>query len=98
MKQMMVEEDIALLEHRLTSTQSQIVETSATTCSLSNEIKRLQVLKKDIIHQAIITSRGIAENLNTMIQIEKNKFSSKNRFIESTWEWQKMVFDAIEIR
>jgi len=77
---------------------NEIVETSATTCSLSNEIKRLQVLKKDIIHQDIITSRGIAENLNTMIQIEKNKFSSKNRFMESTWEWQKMVFDAIEIR
>jgi hypothetical protein len=91
MKQMLIEEDIALLEHRLTSTQSQsqsasnlvgrmiddiditlknsneTVEISPTIGFFSNEIKRLQVLKRDIIHLAIITSRGMAENFNTII-------------------------------
>jgi hypothetical protein len=120
MNQMMIEEVIALLEHRLTSTQSQsasnlvghmiadidtilknsneTVKTSPTTCTLSNEIKRLQVMRRDIIHQTIIASRRMAENLKTMIQIEQNKFSLKNRFIECTSEWQKMVLNAIEIR
>ena len=73
MQQMMIEEDIALLERRLTSTtQSQLTsnligrmiddiniilnnnstkinEISPMNCSLPNEIKRLQTLKRDII-------------------------------------------------
>lgn len=117
---MMIEEDIALLEHHLTSNKTrsssnlihlmiddidstlknsnEIIKTSPTTCSSSIEINRLQILKRDIIHQAIITSRRMAENLNTMIQIEQDKFSSTNRFMESTSEWQQMVFDTIETR
>jgi hypothetical protein len=45
------------------------IETSPTTCCVSNEIKRLQALKNDIIDQAILTSRRLAENLDTIIQI-----------------------------
>ena len=120
MKQMMNEEDMALLEHRLTSTQprassnlvgrmiddidtiltksNQTVQTSANNCFVSNEINRLQALKKDIIHQAIITNRGMVENLKTIITAEQNKFSLKNRFMESTSTWQKIVLDTIEMR
>jgi len=77
---------------------NETIETSPTSCSLSNEIKRLQTLKRDIICQAILTRRTMADNLNTMIQMEQHKFTSKNRFIESTFDWRKMVLDAIEIR
>ena len=121
MKQRMIEGDIALLEHRQTSTSSQqsasnlvshmiddidillknsneIMETSSIACSLTNEIERLQVLKQGIVHQAVITSRRLAENLNAVVQLEQNKFSSKNRYMESTSEWQEVVFDAIETR
>jgi hypothetical protein len=38
------------------------------------------------------------ENFNKVIQEEKNKFSKKNIFMEFTSEWQKMVYNAIEIR
>jgi vacuolar-type H+-ATPase subunit H len=117
---MLINQDIALLEHRLTSTQSgsssnlldhmindidtnlnhltAVVQTSTNDLSLENEINRLKHLKKDIIHQAIITNRKMAENLNTIIETEQKKFSLKNRFIESTSEWQQMVLNNIEKR
>ena len=117
----MIEEEIALLEHRLTSTQSQLTsnlighmlddidamlnnnlnetnEMSPTNESLQNEIERLQTLKKDMIQQAVITSRRMADRLNTIVQIEQNKFSLMNRYMASTYEWQKVVFDTIETR
>src|SRR4051812_9791096 len=108
MKQMKIEEDIALLQHRhSTPTQLQsasnlvhqmvhdidenlkylneTMEISPTTqCSLSDEINKLQTLKNDIIHQAIITCRRMRENSNTIIEMEQNKFSLKNRFMEKT--------------
>ena len=121
MKQMIIEEDIALLEHRRTSTPSQqsasnlvshmiddidillknsneSMETSSIACSLTNEFERLQVLKQGIVHQAVNTSRRLAEDLNAVVQFEQNKFLSKNRYMESTSEWQEIVFDAIETR
>ena len=121
MKQMMIEEDIALLESRLTSTPSQhsasnlvshmiddidillknsnaIIETSSVACFPTNEIERLQVLKQGTLHQAVITSRRLAENLNEVVQFEQSKFSSKNRYMESTSKWQEIVFNAIETR
>ncbi len=109
---MLINQDIALLEHRLTSTQlgsssnlldhmindidtnlnnlKAVLQTSTNDLSLENEINRLKLRKKDIIHQAIITNRKMAENLNTIIETEQKKFSLKNRFIESTSEWQKL--------
>ena len=121
MKQMSIEEDIALLECRHTTTQSQSTfnlvhqmiehidhslrqlnstdEISQGGClNSTNEVKRLRALKSDIIQQAILTSRGMKENLNATIQIEQNKFSLKNRYMESTTGWQTRVFDAIEMR
>ena len=121
MKQMMIEEDIALLEHRQTSTPPQqsasylvshmiddidillensneIMETSSIACSPTNEIERLQVLQQGILHQAVTASRRLAENLNEIVQFEQNKFSSKNGYMESTSEWQAIVFNAIETR
>ena len=117
---MLIEEDISLLEHRLTSTQtysssnliyrmlndidltlknqSAIAQVSQNHHSLQNDNERLKLLKNDIIQQAIITSRKLANNLNKDIQTDQRKFSVKNRFIESTWEWQRMVLNAIETR
>ena len=118
---MLIEEDIALLERRLTATQSQwtfnlvhqmidhidhSLRQLNSTDEISqdgylnspNEVKRLQALKSDIVQQAILTIRGMKENLNATIQIEQNKFSLKNRYMESTTGWQTRVFDAIEMR
>jgi hypothetical protein len=121
MKQMIIEEDIVLLQQRLSSSQSSpqasnlvhqiiddidqdvqnftaTVESTADNCSSSNEIDRLQTLKHDLIYQAIRTSRRKAEKLNSIIQVEQNRFSVKNRYMESTSEWQQMVLDAIQTR
>lgn len=121
MKQMIIEEDIVLLQQRLSLSQSQsqasnlvhqmiddidldvqnfttTVESTADNSFSSNEIQRLQTLKHDIIHRATLTSRRKAEKLNTIIQVEHNRFSVRNRYMESTSEWQKMVFDTIEAR
>ena len=120
MKEMLIEEEIAMLEHRLTSTQSQsasnllgcmiddvdtllsswneTAEKYPLTCCLTDEIETIQTLKRDIIHQAISTSYGMAQKLNKMIQLEKNKYTLKNRLLESTSEWQHMVLNAIELR
>lgn len=119
-KQMLIEQDIALLEHRLKSTQayssSELIHrmldnidltlqeqtVTVSTCendhSTENGIERLQNLKNDIIHQAIVTSRKLAHELNKDIQTEERKFSVKNRYIESTSEWQQMVLNIIELR
>ena len=122
MEQLIIEEDIALLEHRLTSTTVQYqsasnlihrmiddmdmvlkgfndtVAITSTTCVLSADMERLRTLKKDIIDQAIATCSKMRDNLNLIIQIEENKFSVRNRYMESTSEWQKSVFNAIENR
>lgn len=118
-KQMLIEEDIALLEHRLTTTQSYspstlldhmlndivdtiletlntVDQTDANNDSSKNEIEQLVLLKNIIIQRAINTSRKMADNLNNNIQIERNKFSLNNRYIESTSEWQQMVLNTIE--
>ncbi|CAF4001072.1 unnamed protein product [Adineta steineri] len=112
-KQMIIEEDIALLEYRLTSTQLQSASNlidnmindinsrlkgSYQTAEQSNDIKKFQDLKHDIIHQAILTSRRMADDFNTIIEKEKKKFTLQNRFIQSTAQWQKLVFDTIDIR
>ncbi|CAF1511616.1 unnamed protein product [Adineta steineri] len=112
-KQMIIQEDIALLEYRLTSTQVQsapnLIENMINdidnrlkqfhqTAEQFYEIKKLQDLKHDIIHQAILTSRRMADEFNTIIEKEKTKFTLENRFIQSTAQWQKLVFDAIDIR
>ncbi|CAF4217321.1 unnamed protein product, partial [Adineta steineri] len=52
----------------------------------------------DLIHQAVLTSRRMANDLTKIIEKEKKKFTLENRFIQSTAQWQKLVFDAIEIR
>ena len=80
------------------SNPNETVEPSTNTPTLTNEITRLQTLKKDILTQAISTSHGMIENLNTMIQEELKKYSLQNRFLESTAEWQKLVLDAIHTR
>lgn len=120
MKQLVNEEDMALLQHRLTSTQSQAsthfltrmiddidlaitksnraVQISTEHYSTSDEINRLQALKKDIIHQAMLTSRGMVDDLNVIIETEQNRFLRKNRFMESTSKWQKTVLDTIQRR
>ena len=122
MEKLIIEEDIALLEQRLTSTTVQYqsasnlihrmiddmdmmlkgfndtVATTSTACVLSTDMERLRTLKKDIIDQAILTSSNVRDNLNRIIQIEENKFSVQNRYMESTSEWQKSVFNAIENR
>ena len=119
---MMIKQDIALLEHRLTSNETQrssssdlihrmiddidaILGNSSITVkgpsiasSPPNEINRLQVLKRDIIHQAINSSHGMTEMFNAIIQKEQNRFLLKNRFMESTSEWQQAVSNAIENR
>jgi len=81
---MLIAEDIALLEQRLTSTQSQapsnilhhmiddidailknsntIVPSYSNDNPSENEIKKLKLLKTDLIQQAIIISRRLAEN------------------------------------
>jgi alpha-D-ribose 1-methylphosphonate 5-triphosphate synthase subunit PhnL len=76
------------------------VSTDATSSSSSStdEINRLKQLKKDIIQQTIITNREIEEGFDRIIQAEQEKFSVKNRYTESTSEWQKIVFDSIEQR
>ncbi|CAF1380453.1 unnamed protein product [Adineta ricciae] len=74
------------------------VETSSTTDCLSNEIEKLKSSKNDIIHHAILTLEKKIENLNKIIQNERNKFFKRNRFMESTSQWQQMVLDAIENR
>ena len=122
MAKLIIEEDIVLLEHRLTSTTAQhqsasnlihrmiddmdmmlkslndTVAINPTACVLSADMERLRTLKKDIIDQAIVTSSKMIDNLNLIIQSEENKFSVKNRYMESTSEWQKSVFNAIENR
>ncbi|CAF1349805.1 unnamed protein product [Adineta steineri] len=112
-KQMIIEEDIALLEYRLTSTQLQsapnLIENmindidarfkqSHQTAEQINEIKKLQDLKHDIIQQAVFTSRQMANDLTKIIEKEKKKFTLQNRFIQSTAQWQKLVLDAIDKR
>ena len=122
MEKLIIEEDIALLEHRLTSITAQYQSASnlihrmiddmdmmlkgfnetlaitSTACVLSTDMERLRALKKDIIDQAILTSSKMIDNLNLIIQSEENKFSVQNRYMESTSEWQKSVFNAIENR
>ena len=122
MEKLIIEEDIALLEHRLTSTTVQYQSASnlihrmiddmdmmlkgfnetlpitSTSCVLSTDMERLRTLKKDIIDQAIVTSSKMIDNFNIIIQSEENKFSVKNRYMESTSKWQMSVFNAIETR
>ena len=43
-------------------------------------------------------SSKLIDNFNIIIQSEENKFLVKNRYMESTLEWQKSVFNAIENR
>ena len=74
------------------------VDITSTACVVSTDMERLRTLKKDIIDQAIVTSSKIIDNLNLIIQSEENKFAVKNRYMESTSEWQKSVFNAIENR
>ncbi|CAF1495660.1 unnamed protein product [Adineta steineri] len=112
-KQMMIQEDITRLEYRLTSTQlqsaSNLIENmindidarlkqSHQTTEQINEIKKLQDLKYDIIQQAVLTGRRMADDLTTIIEKEKKKFTLQNRFIQSTAPWQRLVLDAIDIR
>ena len=106
MEKLIIEEDIALLQHRLTSTTAQhqsrpklihpmtddmdmmlkglndTVEITPTACLLSNDMERLRTLKKDIIDQAIATCSKMRDNLNLIIEIEENKFSVQNRYME----------------
>ena len=120
MEKLIIEEDIVLLEHRLTSTTVQyqsasnlihrmiddmdmmlksLNDTVAITpaaCVFSTDMERLRTLKKDVIDQAFVTSSKLIDNLNLIIQSEQNKFAVKNRYMESTSEWQKSVFNAIE--
>ena len=122
MEKLIIEEDIALLEHRLTSTTVQHQSTpnlirrmiddmdmmlksfnetlaiTSTSCLLSTDMERLRTLKKDIIDQAIVSSSKMRDNLNLIIQTEENKFSVQNRYMESTSEWQKTIFNAIKNR
>ena len=77
---------------------NETVTKTSTACVLSTDMERLRALKKDIIDQAIVTSSKMIDNLNLIIQSEQNKFSVKNRYMESTSEWQKSVFNAIENR
>jgi len=63
----------------------------------TKEIERLELLKKDIIRQAISTSKRLIQDLCDSIQVERNKFSVENRYMESTSDWQSKVLNAIEI-
>ena len=122
MEKLIIEGDIALLEHRLTSTKVQYQSTpnlihrmiddldmmlqslndtvaiSSAACALSTDTERLRTLKKDIIDQAIAPCSKMRDNLNLIIQIEENKFSVQNRYMESTSESQESVFNATENR
>lgn len=73
-------------------------QTSTPESNWTNEIPRLQQLKKDIIEQAISTSTGMIENLNGIIQSERNKFFVKNRYMESTTAWQQTVLNSMDTR
>ncbi|CAF1691221.1 unnamed protein product, partial [Adineta ricciae] len=74
------------------------LEMSSSKDSLSNEIEKLKSSKNNIIHHAILTLQTKIEDTNTIIQIERNKFFKRNRFTESTSQWQQMVLNAIENR
>ena len=63
----------------------------------TKEIERLELLKKDIIRQVISTSKRLIQDLCDSIQVERNKFSVENRYMESTSDWQSKVLNAIEI-
>lgn len=117
---MMIEEEIAMLRNRLTSTQSigscnllncmiddidtniknlsEPVENSTTRTSSSDTTARMQLLKNDIVNQAIETCYRIVRDEEQVRNQEKQKFSLRNRFMESTQEWQQLVYDAIQSR
>ena len=117
---MMMEDEIAILRTRLTSTQSistcnilncmiddidtmiknlsEPVENSTSSISSSDAMAKMQLLKNDIINQAIETSYRIVKNAEQVRNQEKQKFSLRNRFMESTQQWQQVVYDAIENR
>ena len=98
-KQMIIEEDIAWLKHRLALTSSSL---SSSLCSsnpliycviddidtnlnqlkettqvstiesvTTKEVERLELLKKDIIQQAISTSKRLIQDLCDSIQVER---------------------------
>lgn len=58
----------------------------------------MQLLKSDIINQAIETSYRIVRDEEQIRKQEKQKFSLRNRFMESTQKWQQAVYDAIHSR
>lgn len=60
----------------------------------ANEIEKLEDLKRDIIRQAITTSRKIVAYWDTRINKQQNKFKMANQLPDRA----KIVFDTIEIR
>lgn len=122
---MLIEENIAWLKHRCTTTVSsssstqslphllyrmiddidviftkynQTDQISTGESDLANEIERSQLLKEDIIRQAVSTSTGMIQNLNDTIQTERDKFFVENRYMKSTSAWQETVLKAIDTR
>lgn len=93
-----------LIDHMLNDVENDLTETVkrlaiTTDCTQVNkEIERLTNIKVNILHQAIRTSERLKQNLDKVIEIEKQKFFLNNRFIQSTANWQKNVFDAIHNR
>ncbi|CAF1646077.1 unnamed protein product [Adineta ricciae] len=118
--QLIIEEDIALLQHRLISTTliptsdllhkiinnintniqklNDSLTESTTTYTSSNTIETLITLKKDIIQEAIFIHQKEHEQIQTIVHTEQNEFLAQNRYMESTFEYQNRVNEAIEQR
>ncbi|CAF0849137.1 unnamed protein product [Adineta ricciae] len=118
--QLIIEEDIALLQHRLLSTTlnstSNLVRKiinnivtdiqklndplteSTTTNTSSKTAETLSAWRKDIIQEAIFIHQKGLEQIKTTIQTEHEKFYIQNRYKETTCQYQKRVYEAIENR
>lgn len=106
-KQNMPEEEVALLERRLTARQLRplstvfdlmIDEINALEPTTSTEWEKMKQLKNDIIRRCIETGRGVEEKFSHMVLLEKEKYFVKRDVDQSTSEWQSAVIDSIEIR
>ncbi|CAF0722754.1 unnamed protein product [Didymodactylos carnosus] len=107
-KQTMVEEEVACWERRLLARPLQpsstlfdrmIDDIDATEQTSPTEWEQMKQLKKDIIHQCIITGRGMAHRYhNDVLHEQKKKYFVKCGVDESTAEWQLEVIQAIETR
>lgn len=103
----MIEEEVALLERRLTARQLvsrptlfdlMLDDIDATQQTTPMEWEGIKQLKNDILRRGIMADCGMAEKFRNAALAEKEKYFVKRNVDESITNWQMAVINTIERR